>query len=175
MKEKIDWCQILQEAKVSNNLDILFSLIHNASSALFPISFYKFPKEFQEEVIQDAITSLWQSLPRFDENLGCHSWVKTICHSRYIDHLRKEKKLFVTRSIEDDEYIEEVNSSIHRIEIQHDIKIMLENLTQEETTLFLELKIFGNSLKELAQKFNKSEGSLKVRISRILNKLISKK
>lgn len=171
MNKKINWCEILKDTKETQNFETLTALLKSEKFAFYPASFHKFSSDIQEDIIQNSLLSLWQSMPVFDEQLGCSSWIKTICYSRYIDYLRKEKNLFKTESIELNDYLDIKTSSIEEIEIIHDLNVALDFLKEDETSLLIEFKMFGNSLKELSKKFGKSEGSLKVRISRILQKI----
>lgn len=171
MNKKINWCEVLKDAKETQNFETLTALLKSEKFAFYPASFHKFSSDIQEDIIQNSLLSLWQSMPVFDEQLGCSSWIKTICYSRYIDYLRKEKNLFKTESIELNDYLDIKTSSIEEIEIIHDLNVALDFLKEDETSLLIEFKIFGNSLKDLASKFNKSENSLKVRLSRIIQKI----
>lgn len=172
MNKKINWCEVLKNTKETQDFHTLTALLRSEKFAFFPASFHKFSSEIQEDIIQNSLLSLWQAMPLFNEQLGCASWIKTICYSRYIDYLRKEKMIFRTENIDFNDCLDLKSSSIEEIEILHDLNVALDFLKEDETTLLVEFKMFGNSLKELSKKFGKSEGSLKVRISRILDKLI---
>jgi len=130
-----------------------------------------------EDVVQEALLSLWRSGARYDRNRGSvRTWLLGIVHNRAIDALRRRSVR--DRGITDSEGIEERVEAPERTELEfarreegREIRDALGRLPEEQSRV-IELAYFGGLTHvEIASMLDMPVGTIKGRMRLGLSKM----
>ena len=114
-----------------------------------------------DDILQEFLISLHNSLATYDPSRSFKSWVYTIARYKIIDHLRKGKS-----HVELTEDFTDHKNEFQAFEDNQLIQKALAKLSPSYREPIILTKINGLSVKEAAEKLQLSESALKVRCSR---------
>jgi len=137
---------------------------------------YEFNEQKAEELYQEVMVSIWQSLKSFKEECSLKTWSYRVAYNKCITHTIKESKQneLSLNSIEDVEHLLETKEFDERIENRNTlgkIKEILKTLKPIDREMFL-LFLEGEKQAEISQISGISESNISTKISRI-KKIIS--
>ncbi|MFK7824690.1 MAG: RNA polymerase sigma factor [Oligoflexales bacterium] len=114
-----------------------------------------------DDILQEFLISLHNSLATYDPSRPFKSWVYTIARYKIIDHLRKGHT-----HVELSDDFKDNKNEYKAFENNDMIQKALKKLSPSYREPIILTKINGFSVKEAAEKLNLSESALKVRCSR---------
>lgn len=137
---------------------------------------YEFNDQRAEELYQEVMTSIWQSLSNFRNECSLKTWSYRVAYNKCISHTIKESKKNETslNSIEDIEDLlssGEFDRQIVNKNLLERIKDILKNTRPIDREVFL-LFLEGESGKEIAAISGLTENNVSTKISRV-KKVIS--
>jgi RNA polymerase sigma-70 factor, ECF subfamily len=136
---------------------------------------YKFLKQEEdtEEIIQEVFVKLWESRSKIDVNLSFESYLFTVTYNSTISMLRKRihetKYIDYVKSLQINYNSDEVFDLIQYDQINDRYLELLEKITPRQKEIFLLSRSEGLSHKEIAQKLDISENTVKNHIVNTLN------
>lgn len=122
-------------------------------------------KQVAGEIFQDVFLRIHRNRKRYDGSIPFTAWLFIIAKSSIIDSYRRESKHAVTTPLNE----ENVSSKNEQLEID------LSALTKEEQDLVYSKFFQGKKYNEISSELNKSESSLRKKMSRIFSKIRSLK
>ena len=133
------------------------------------------------DAAQEIFTKIFLKLASFNGQAKFSTWVFSITYNYCIDLIRRNKKLKVTLSVDDDEKNLQIAAPQQEISdaefLELDLKRLynaMEELSPEERALLI-LKYKDNlSIKELAEMTQKNESAIKMRLKRAKEKVKSR-
>ena len=133
------------------------------------------------DAAQEIFTKIFLKLASFNGQAKFSTWVFSITYNYCIDLIRRNKKLKVTLSVDDDEKNLQIAAPQQEISdaefLELDLKRLysaMEELSPEERALLI-LKYKDNlSIKELADMTQKNESAIKMRLKRAKEKVKSR-
>jgi RNA polymerase sigma-70 factor, ECF subfamily len=122
----------------------------------------------RDDVLQNMLLSLHQSLPTFDPKRPLLPWMRAIGHRRIVDYIR-----VITRKMNNEVPTEDGDVTFHPDPTNQytDLKETLAGLPEELRKVLVLTKIQGLSTKEAAEQLGIKEGALRTRVSRAIKKL----
>lgn len=146
-------------------------LINQHKGILYKVSTMYFDKlEDQQDLFQEIILQLWQSLESFKGNSQFSSWMYRVALNTAIVFFKKEKKKADKfSSIKIEPIAEDTYNTEKDLQLVHFYKAVKE-LNKIEKALILQF-IEGLSGKEIAKNLGLSEINVRVRTNRTKNKL----
>jgi RNA polymerase sigma-70 factor (ECF subfamily) len=164
---------------VAGNEAVAFEIVlERHADAAFSLAYRMVGRRhLAEEVVQEALLSLWRSGARYDRARGSvRTWILGIVHHRAVDVLRRHG----AREASDvsDEGLEEQLQAPERTEVEvvrrqdaHDIRAALQQLPQEQVRV-IDLAYFGGfTHTEIAAMLQLPMGTVKGRMRLGLRKL----
>jgi len=122
-------------------------------------------QELAEDIFQDTFIKVIKSLQtgKYQEKGIFQSWVVRIAHNLIIDHFRKEKHFKTTSEDSDSNVFNSRKFSDTNIEdqmiqsqIEHDVRLLIEELPDDQKEVILLRHYGGLSFKEIADQTNVS-------------------
>ncbi len=131
-----------------------------------------FNRDIAEDLIQNVFLKVTHKLHTFDTHLGSFSsWIWQIARNTLIDYFREKKHIvFSDLPSEGENFINEKDDPSHEIRYRELMEIV-QKLTGEEQEVFSLHHLSNLSYKEMGTRMQKSEGSLRVLVHRINQKL----
>ncbi|QFT87308.1 RNA polymerase sigma factor SigV [Bacillus sp. THAF10] len=156
--------------KTSDSGPTFESLIRQEQEKLYKIAF-SYMKNEQDalDVVQEAIINGYQAFEKLQNVQYFSTWMTRILINAANNELRRKKKITFLEIEKYEEPIKETQFSIHKL----DLAEVLQRLKPEQRTLLMMRFHYGYSIKEMAQIFNKPEGTIKSQIHRTLAKVKS--
>jgi len=141
------------------------SLIKNEQEKLYKIAF-AYVKNEQDalDVVQEAIINAYKAFPKLENPQYFSTWMTRILINTAINELRRRKKITFLDVEKHETVIKETHLSIHKL----DLAEVLERLKPEQRSLLMMRFTYGYSIKEIAQIFEKPEGTIKSQLHRTL-------
>lgn len=171
MAKDLCWTEMTQLAKDSlkGDKDSYQSFLTKASLYLTPKIKRTVSQEFQEDVRQEILLAIHQSLNTIDPQRPLQKWIHAIAHYKVSDHLRTKYKTPSFSDWDDSRITStpESNSVDLQQYLEHTLKIVN---ARERQVLFL-LKCEGFSVTEVAEELNLSPQNIKTICSRALKKI----
>jgi RNA polymerase sigma-70 factor (ECF subfamily) len=124
-------------------------------------------------VLQETNLILWRRSADFDERTDFGAWARKIAHYQVLTYWRDKKR---DRLLFNEELLGQIaerpqpaeDDEARRIALRH----CLAELPDDHRLLISQRYAAGRSIKDLTQRLGKSEGALKVALSRIRQKLM---
>ncbi|MGB5990498.1 MAG: RNA polymerase sigma factor [Marinifilaceae bacterium] len=145
--------------------------INKHKGIIYKVSRMYFDKqEDQQDLFQEIILQLWKSLDSYKGDSLFSSWMYRVALNTAIVFLKKEKKGFISESINKEEVIayEEYNE-VQDEQLRH-FYMAVKQLNKVDKAIILQY-IEGFSGKDIANNLSISETNVRVRINRVKNKL----
>ncbi|WP_339148565.1 MULTISPECIES: sigma-70 family RNA polymerase sigma factor [unclassified Sutcliffiella] len=141
------------------------SLIKDEQEKLYKIA-YAYVKNEQDalDVVQEAIINAYKSFPKLENPQYFSTWMTRILINTAINELRRRKKITFLDVEKHEQSVKETHLSIHKL----DLAQVLERLKPEQRSLLMMRFTYGYSIKEMAQIFEKPEGTIKSQLHRTL-------
>jgi RNA polymerase sigma-70 factor (ECF subfamily) len=141
------------------------SLIKNEQEKLYKIA-YAYVKNEQDalDVVQEAIINAYKAFPKLEKPQYFSTWMTRILINTAINELRRKKKITFLEIEKHEQSVKETQLSIHKL----DLAQVLERLKPEQRSLLIMRFTYGYSIKEMAQIFEKPEGTIKSQLHRTL-------
>ncbi|TYS57373.1 sigma-70 family RNA polymerase sigma factor [Sutcliffiella horikoshii] len=142
------------------------SLIKNEQEKLYKIAF-AYVKNEQDalDVVQEAVINAYKAFPKLENPQYFSTWMTRILINTAINELRRKKKItFLDIEKHHEQSVKETHLSIHKL----DLAEVLERLKPEQRSLLMMRFTYGYSIKEMAQIFEKPEGTIKSQLHRTL-------
>lgn len=141
------------------------SLIKDEQEKLYKIA-YAYVKNEQDalDVVQEAIINAYKAFPKLENPQYFSTWMTRILINTAINELRRRKKITFLDIEKHEQYAKETHLSIHKL----DLAQVLERLKPEQRSLLMMRFTYGYSIKEMAQIFEKPEGTIKSQLHRTL-------
>ena len=135
-------------------------------------------KEDAEEVTQDVFISVYKNLKRFGFRSSFKTWLYRIAVNRAINMFNKRKKERPRKVLFDEniDYAREENDTKTDIDKKHDEKVLeaiLEELPPDQKACLVLKEIEGMKYEEIAQTLNINLNTVRSRLKRAREKLIS--
>lgn len=123
-----------------------------------------------QDTMQDVMTELWRTAPRFDPNRGnAVSWILTLAHRRAVDTVRREQAArdradTVGRQEDAQRPFDDVSEAVTMADEHGQIRKALDALTDLQRQA-IELAYFdGMTYREVAEKLDVPLGTIKTRM-----------
>ena len=125
-------------------------------------------EEEAQDITSDVFMSAVQHLDQYDSTKGkMIQWLMGMAKNSVVDYWRKQKPLFVERSI-----LEQESGDINKGMIDSvDLQRILKDLSHEERALVTLHYVDGYSYEEIATMMSATEAAVRQRASRILRRL----
>lgn len=130
---------------------------------------YSFSREDQEDLIQDMIAQLWKSYPAFRADSTFKTWLYRVCLNTALTHHKKGRlrNHMVLKDILPDLHRNEEPEDFEKKEVMY---FLIKKLSEIDRALILSY-LEGFTGQEIAGNLGISEGSVRVRLLRIKQKL----
>ncbi len=123
-----------------------------------------FSEDDRNDVIQEIMVSIHQSLATYDDHYPIHPWIHTICQRRVIDYIRKSCKF---NELHDDKEFDVTNhAGAANVESEMEKFEILKPLSEEVKKAVILTKVYGLSTAEAATELGIKENALRTRLSR---------
>jgi len=116
------------------------------------------------DVIQEVMVSIHQSLATYDSTYPIHPWLHTICQRRVIDYIRKTSKFSDLHSGEEFDVTNHIGAA--NIESEMEKYEVLTPLNKEAKSAVILTKVYGLTTAEAATQLGIKENALRTRLSR---------
>ncbi|MCK7540265.1 MAG: RNA polymerase sigma factor [Marinilabiliales bacterium] len=113
------------------------------------------------DIVQDSFEKLWLNVAEIDADVA-KSWLFTTAYHKMIDSMRRESKIVLTESYDDQNLI--YNGSYS--DLKELLNIALDRLQEQQKTVILLRDYEGYSYKEIAEITGLSEPVVKISIYR---------
>jgi len=128
--------------------------------------------EDKEEIVSEVFFILWKNENKLDINKYLSSYIAGITRNVVKEYLRKVKVNFDISDYENILYsYDEINFLNNSVEKIRKIEKKLENMKEIDKKVFLDFYYSSKSIKDIAEKYNMSEFSVKQRLYRIRKKI----
>jgi RNA polymerase sigma-70 factor (ECF subfamily) len=130
-----------------------------------------------EDLTQETFIKLIRNIEKFDiyGKASLSTYIITISRNCYIDHLRKQKKLVIKSSLDENINLEDINMNIENIvmdKIESEEALdKIEDLSDEQKVVIKMKYIEGFTLKEIGDKLDLQPKTVKSRIHNGIVKL----
>lgn len=164
--------QIIQECQ-SGNLDRFAEIYDVYIKKIYNFIYYRTGhKETAEDITSMVFMKSMEKIDSFDSKQGkFSSWLYRIARNSVIDHYRTKKDMANIDDIwdlgESDDFTDKFDVNLKLAEI----KKYLQKFSSSQREIIIMRVWDGLSYKEIAEITGKSEGSLKMTVSRILGKI----
>ncbi len=164
-------------ARVARGDSDAFEALYQASSSkLFAVALRILRnREQAEEVVQEAYVKIWSRAGDFKPEIASPiTWMAAIVRNRSLDEVRRKAGRVFVNDGELDQLESDDESAIALLERQDDVarlKRCLDGLEAEKKKMVCLAYLDGMSREELAQKFDKPEGTVKTWLRRSLMQL----
>jgi len=122
-----------------------------------------------QDAVQDIFLKIITNLSKFKEDSRFSTWVYSITYNWCIDLIRKRKKkhhVEVSDDMENLDHVDEVNDQfLVDVEISR-LKIIMEEIPQDDKAILLMKYLEELSIKEITEALGKSESAVKMQIKR---------
>ncbi len=134
---------------------------------------YRLDEDIAREVLHESLNKLIEHHVELEQE-GLRGWLSRVIHTTYIDWLRRER-----RRQEREVPLEEVETELpteeegilDQIEVNSLVRSLLSLLSEEERKLLEARYIEGLGISQLSQRLGISEGTVKSRLGRAMNRL----
>ncbi len=123
-----------------------------------------------QDTVQDVMTELWRTAPRFDPDRGnAVSWILTLAHRRAVDTVRREQSArdradAVGRQEDAERPFDDVSEAVTMADEHSQIRRALDALTELQRQA-IEMAYFdGMTYREVAEKLDVPLGTIKTRM-----------
>lgn len=125
-----------------------------------------------EDLSQEIFANAFASLAGFRQEASARTWLLAIARNRCIDHLRSlQRSADFDRDSDPEEFAEETALPLSILARRTEIEQALEDLTEMERGLIVLRFRNGLAYEELARAFGLKPGTVRMRVSRALNKM----
>ncbi len=132
------------------------------------------PPGAAEEIAQETMLAVWRKASYFDpERAGAATWIFTICRNLRIDHLRRDRGVFVSEDAIPEEADEAPDGEQMFIaaEREAEVRRALQGLSAEQAAV-VRLSFFNDKAhSEIASELGLPLGTVKSRVRLALNRL----
>lgn len=164
-------------ARVATHDADAFSVLYEAcSSKLFAVALRILrDRDLAEDVVQEAFVKVWNRAGDFNPDIASPmTWMAAIVRNRSLDELRRKGgRVFVDDGVLDNLESDD-ESAVALLERQDDVDKLrrcLEGLELEKRKIVCLAYLDGMSREDLAQKFDRPEGTIKTWLRRSLMQL----
>jgi RNA polymerase sigma-70 factor (ECF subfamily) len=119
------------------------------------------------DLVQETLISIHKSKHTFTQDAKFSPWFFAIAHNRFVDYIRKNKKMTVQLT----DPHEDVEEWINDQQTVFDMEESLNHLSERERDILLLVKVEGLTIKETSLKLGLSEANIKVIIHRSIKKI----
>jgi RNA polymerase sigma-70 factor, ECF subfamily len=136
-----------------------------------------------EDIAQQVFTKVYFSIASFDSRSSLLTWIHKITVNECYDYLRKKqvRKLVYESdfSAEDEEYVDAAESAPALVPLEHQLAErdfvvkLLSNVSEEARSLILLKEVEGHSVEELAAMTGLNENTVKIKLFRTRQKLLT--
>lgn len=156
---------ILTQEGDSSAYNELLSSLHYVLSAYFGQRLWD--KSYEDDLIQDTLMSVHTSRHTYDPYYPFTAWLFGIAHHKFIDFLRKNKRI-VSHEIYDDTLFERlcINSNNSSIDSRIDLEKALEQLPAKQKEALKSFSLQGYSSKDSSKIMGIGLSALKVNVHR---------
>jgi len=174
-RSKLNDCKEIKHYIKNNELD-LEKIINEYSSYIATIinnmARDSLNNEDKEEIVSEVFFILWKNENKLDINKYLSSYIAGITRNVVKEYLRKVKVNFDISDYENILYsYDEINFLNNSVEKIRKIEKKLENMKEIDKKVFLDFYYSSKSIKDIAEKYNMSEFSVKQRLYRIRKKI----
>ncbi len=127
-----------------------------------------------EDLVQEILISIHNGRHTYDSSLPVLNWIFSIAYRRYVDFLRKKKRInkyeFYTETFEQFQtniYLDNEDRFIERDKINR----ILDKMSEKDRKIIQLLKFENYSIREISKMLGKSESAVKVAAHRAYKKL----
>ncbi|MFC1622580.1 RNA polymerase sigma factor [Patescibacteria group bacterium] len=169
---EINELQIIQECQ-KGNLDRFAEIYDVYIKKIYSFIYYRIGhKQTAEDIVSTVFMKSMEKINSFDSNQGkFSSWLYRIARNSVIDHYRTKKDAINIDDIwdlgESDNFNDKFDANLKLKEVRK----YMQKFSKEQKEIIIMRVWDGLSYKEIAEITNKSEASLKMTVSRILNKV----
>lgn len=136
-----------------------------------------------EDIAQQVFAKVYFSIGSFDSRSSLLTWIHKITVNECYDYLRKKqvRKLVYESdfSAEDEEYVDSAESAPALLPLEHQLAErdfvvkLLSNVSEEARSLILLKEVEGHSVEELAAMTGLNENTIKIKLFRTRQKLLT--
>jgi RNA polymerase sigma-70 factor (ECF subfamily) len=148
------------------NIDAFFILISKYKFLIEKVV-KKFSPYEQEDLTNEIIMKVYESIDKFDEEKNFAVWIASIARNYCIDWLRKRKKIVAL----DIDYSVNGYEEIEKREKQHILEIAMEVLSEKEKAIIILHYFEGLPIKMISKRLCMSYSSIKVTLYRAREKI----
>lgn len=164
-------------ARVARHDSDAFAALYDASaSKLYAIALRILrDRDLADDIVQDVFVKIWNRAGDFNPDIAAPmTWMATIARNRALDEVRRRgARVFVGETVLDGLESDDV-SALALLERQDDVDKLrrcLEGLETEKRKMVRLAYLDGMSREELAEKFDRPEGTIKTWLRRSLMQL----
>jgi RNA polymerase sigma factor (sigma-70 family) len=126
-----------------------------------------------EDVVQTVMIEAWRKRHGYDPSRPLQAWLLTILRRRAIDHLRKQKTVFVSTDTTGELSSEDGRETAQRFALAFDVRRALNELPDPERETLVLAYFGGMSQSEVASRTGTPLGTIKARTRGGLKRLAS--
>lgn len=164
IKQYIENNKLNMEEIMEDFTPYIYTIINNKNSSL--------KEEDIEEIISDVYVAIWKNRKNLDTNKEMSAYIGGITNNIFCKKLRNLKDEIDIEDYENNLYdIENIEVKIENTEKSNLIINEINNMKQEDKTIFISYYYHSKSIKQIAKEINTSEEKVKSRLFRIRRKL----
>ena len=164
IKQDIENNKLNMEEIMEDFTPYIYTIINNKNSSL--------KEEDIEEIISDVYVAIWKNRKNLDTNKEMSAYIGGITNNIFCKKLRNLKDEIDIEDYENNLYdIENIEVKIENTEKSNLIINEINNMKQEDKTIFISYYYHSKSIKQIAKEINTSEEKVKSRLFRIRRKL----
>lgn len=164
IKQYIENNKLNTEKIMEDFTPYIYTIISNKNSAL--------KEEDIEEIISDVYVAIWKNRTNLDKNKEMSAYIGGITNNIFCKKIRKLKNEIDIDDCKNNLYdIESVETKVENTEKSDLVINEINNMKQEDKTIFISYYYHSKSIKQIAKEINISEEKVKSRLFRIRRKL----
>ena len=167
---------LLMAKAQSGNGDAYRELLEEVQKMIRPFltkklkSFGFYSSELAEDLVQDTLIAIHEKRQTYDPSVPFGPWMFAIARYKLIDAARKSRREVSWDELDDLDSV--LGSLLPETETpgsaQQDLQTLMSGLNEKQQAVLYQAKIEGLSMREIAEKTNMSESSVKVTLHRTL-------
>lgn len=163
--EDEEFCELMRKSQ--QGCEMSYRVLLQKASKQLEIYFSKkiFDSSMILDLVQETLISVHKSRHTFIQDAKFSPWFYAIAHNRYVDFIRKNKKLSFQfpNALDDSEYFSDEGA--------FDMEESLNHLSERERDILLLVKVEGLTIKETSSRVGLSEANIKVIVHRSIKKI----
>lgn len=172
-EEDKQFCEWMRRAQAGDEASYRTLLIELSKFLEIYFTRRLFDSSMVSDLVQESLISIHKSRHTFSQDANFSPWFYAIAHNRFVDFIRKNKKIGIQVQWEGTE-----NDGEGELEdwcgsqgVHFDLEETLKLLSEKERDVLLLVKVEGLSIKETAQRTGLSEANIKVIVHRSIKKM----